>query len=456
MKRFLIIGGILLALLVVIAIWKKGSGAETLKVATEKAMKRDLTEIVSASGKVQPEVEVKISSDVSGEIVELLIKEGDTVKKGDLLLRINPVIYESTVKEMQATVNGSRANLANSKARLQQSMASFTNAESAFNRSKKLHDAGAISDAEFEQSKATFDAAKSDIDALQETIHSSESNVSSNEASLKQAMDNLAKTTIYAPVTGTVSALNKKKGERVVGTAQMEGTEILRLANLNEMEVQVDVNENDILRVQEGDTALIEVDAHNNRKFKGIVTEVSNSANTSGTSADQVTNFPVKIRILRDSYSDLVDPKHPDRYVFLPGMSATVEIQTKSVYNVISVPIQSVTTRTDTAAKKGKDEKGSASSGGGDNQPIVVGDSKNKEKKVEKVAIECVFVYNDGKVKLVPVVIGIEDNMYIEIISGLKEGDEVVSAPYKSISTNLYNGAKVEKVTKEQLSVVEE
>jgi HlyD family secretion protein len=457
MKRFLIIGGILLAILITVVIWKKGSGAETPKVATEKTLRRDLTEIVSASGKVQPEVEVKISSDVSGEIVDLLVKEGDTVKKGDLLLRINPVIYESSVKEMQASVNGSRANLANSKARLQQSMANFTNSESVFNRNKKLHDAGAISDAEFEQTKATFEAAKSDVDALNESIHSSESNVSSNEASLKQAMDNLAKTTIYAPVTGTVSVLNKKKGERVVGTAQMEGTEILRLANLNEMEVQVDVNENDILRVQEGDTALIEVDAHNNRKFKGVVTEVSNSANTSGTSADQVTNFPVKIRILRDSYSDLVDPKHPDRYVFLPGMSATVEIQTKSVFNVITVPIQSVTTRADTAAKQGADEKGGASpGGGGDNQPIVVGDTKNKEKKTEKVAIECVFVYSDGKVKLVPVVVGIEDNMYIEIVSGLKEGDEVVAAPYKSISTTLYNGAKVEKVTKEQLSVVEE
>ncbi len=459
MKRFLIIGGILLALLVIVVIWKKGSGKETLKVATEKAMKRDLTEIVSASGKVQPEVEVKISSDVSGEIVDLLVKEGDTVKKGDLLLRINPVIYESSVKEMQASVDGARAGLANSKARLQQSMATFSNAESVFNRNKKLHDQGAISDVEFDQSKATYEAAKADEDALTESVHSSESNVANFEASLKQAVDNLAKTTIYAPVTGTVSVLNKKKGERVVGTAQMEGTEILRLANLNEMEVQVDVNENDILRVEEGDTALIEVDAHDNRKFKGIVTEVSNSANTTGVTTDQVTNFPVKIRILRESYEDLVDPKHPDRYVFLPGMSATVEIQTKSVYNVISVPIQSVTTRMDTAAKKGVDDQSaSTSSGGGgdDNQPIVVGDTKNKEKKTEKTAIECVFVYSDGKVKLVPVVVGIEDNMYIEIVSGLKAGDEVVSAPYKAISTNLFNGAKVVKVTKEELSAVED
>jgi HlyD family secretion protein len=455
MKRFLIIGGSLVAILIVVVIWRKGKSSEKLEVATEKSLKRDITEIVSASGKVQPEVEVKISSDVSGEIVELLVKEGDTVRKGDLLLRINPVIYESTVKEMQAALNGSKANLANSKARLQQSLATFTNAETIYNRSKKLHDQGAISDAEFEQAKATYDAAKADSDAMNETIHSSESNVNSNEASLKQAMDNLAKTTIYAPVTGTVSSLNKKKGERVVGTAQMEGTEILRLANLNEMEVQVDVNENDILRVQEGDTALIEVDAHNNRKFKGIVTEVSSSANTTGLTTDQVTNFPVKIRILRDSYSDLVDLKHPDRYVFLPGMTATVEIQTNSVYNVISVPIQSVTTRTDTSAKTGVDDKNNTPSGGGD-QGTVVSDSKDKDKKVEKKAIECVFVYSDGQVKLVPVVVGIEDNMYMEIISGLKEGEEVVSAPYKAISTTLYNHAKVTKVTKEELAMVEE
>ena len=209
----------------------------------------------------------------------------------------------------------------------------------------------------------------------------------------------------------------------------------------------------------EGDTALIEVDAHNNRKFKGVVTEVANSANTLGVSADQVTNFPVKIRILRDSYLDLIDLKHPDRYVFLPGMSATVEIQTKSVYNVVSVPIQSVTTRTDTAAKsKMNDKKGMSGPGGGDegNRNIVVGDSKNKEKKEEKKPIECVFVYRDGAVKLVPVKTGVEDNMYFEIVSGLKEGDEVVSAPYKSISTLLYNGAKVNKVSKEQLSVIEE
>lgn len=455
MKKFIIIGATLAAILIAVAIWKKSGGGPTLRIATEIATKRDLTEIVSASGKVQPELEVKISSDVSGEIVELLVKEGDTVKKGDLLLRIDPVIYQSAVQRMSSTLNGVKAQMANSAARMEQSRAQLISAEASFNRNKKLHESSSISDAEFEQAKANYESAVADMNAARESVKSADFNVSSTQASLKEANDNLAKTTIYAPVDATVSKLNKRKGERIIGMAQMEGTEIMRLANLNEMEVQVDVNENDILRVLVGDTALIEVDAHNNRKFKGVVTEVANSANTLGVSSDQVTNFPVKIRIIRSSYVDLIDAKHPDRYVFLPGMSATVEIQTNSVYNIISVPIQSVSTRLDTAAKNGKDDE-DAKDRMGDEDNIVVGDSKNKENKEVKKAIMCVFIYRDGIAKLVGVKTGAEDNMYIEIVSGLKEGDEVIAAPYNSISTLLFNGAKVEKVTKEQLSVIEE
>lgn len=459
MKRLLIIGGCIVAILITVVIFKKGSGNRPININTEKAERRNITEIVSASGKVQPEVEVKISSDVSGEIVELLVKEGDTVHKGDLLLRINPVIYQSAVERMQATLNGARAQQANSAARLEQSKAQLTNAESAFNRSKKLHDQGAVSDAEFEQSKASFESARADAAAAAESVKSADFNVRSTEASLKEATDNLAKTSLYAPVDATVSKLNKRKGERIVGMAQMEGTEIMRLANLNEMEVQVDVNENDILRVKTGDTALIEVDAHNNRKFKGVVTEVANSANTSGLTTDQVTNFPVKIRILHDSYADLIDPQHPERYAFLPGMSATVEIQTRSVKNVVSVPIQSVTTRTDTAAQKseGGDEAGPGGPGGGPggDQEIVVHDSRDKDGNNSKKPVECVFVLREGKAVLVPVKVGVQDNMYMEIVSGLKEGDEVVSAPYKAISTDLYNGARVEKVSKSQLTTIE-
>lgn len=459
MKRLLIIGGILVAILIAVVVIVKGSGHSTTKVSTETVMRRNITEVVSASGKVQPELEIKISSDVPGEIVELNVKEGDTVKKGDLLLRINPVIYQSAVERMQATLNSTKANLANSQARLEQAKAQFVNAEAAFNRTEKLFKQGAVSQAEFDQAKATYESSKADVAAASEAVRGADFNVRSTEASLKESTDNLAKTSIYAPVSGTVSKLNKRKGERVVGTAQMEGTEIMRLANLLEMEVLVDVNENDILRVHEGDTAYVEVDAHDSRKFKGIVTEVANSANTLGLSTDQVTNFQVKIRILRESYQDLLDPEHPERYPFLPGMSATVDIQTKRVLNVLTVPIQSVTTRTDTStAAKGK-ELNYGKEGPPEEETstdVVVKDNKVKDSEKSDEPIECVFVYRDGKAILVPVKTGIQDNMYIEIVSGLKENDEIISAPYSAIRTLLRNNAKVEKVSKDQLSAVEE
>lgn len=462
MKRLLIIGGALVVVLIVVVMITKGKGHEVTKVATEKAEKRDIIEVVSASGKVQPEVEVKISSDVSGEIVDLLVKEGDTVKKGDLLLRIDPVIYQSAVDRMQATLNGSEANRANSAARLNQSQAQLTNAEAAFNRSDKLFKQGAISQSEFDQAKATYESAKAEVAAAQEAVNSADFTIKSTQASLKEAKDNLAKTSIYAPVDATVSALNKRKGERVVGTAQMEGTEIMRLANLLDMEVLVDVNEHDILRVHLGDTAYVEVDAHDNRKFKGIVTEVANSANTNALTAstDQVTNFEVKVRILRDSYADLMDPEHPERYPFLPGMSATVEIQTRKVKDVITVPIQAVTTRTDTSSSaKGKDislgTDAREDGDGGDNGDVVVKDKKEVTVKSNDPVI-CVFVFRDGKSVLVPVKSGIQDNMYIEIQSGLKVGDEIITAPFGAIRTILRNRGDVEKVPKEQLTTVEE
>jgi HlyD family secretion protein len=452
MKRVLIIIASLLVVLIVVTMMVKGSGSETMTVTTEKAEKRNITELVAASGKIQPEVEVKISSDVSGEIVELMVKEGDTVKKGQLLLRINPVIYQSAVERVQATLNGAKAQSANSEARLTQASAQLVSNEASFQRNEKLHNQKVISDAEFEQIRASYESAKAEVSAASQSVKSANYNITSTEASLREATDNLAKTSIYAPVDATVSKLNKRKGERIVGMAQMEGTEIMRLANLNEMEVLVDVNENDILRVHEGDTALIEVDAHNSRKFKGVVTEVANSANVSGLTTDQVTNFPVKIRILRNSYVDLIDATHPDRYAFLPGMSATVEILTHSVKGVVSVPIQSVTTRTDTSsAKPGSKEEESNMRGG-----IVVTDTKNKDNAAEKKAIECVFVLRDGKAILIAVKTGVQDNMYIEILSGIKEGDEVVTAPYKTISTLLYNGATVRKVERAELLHSEE
>jgi HlyD family secretion protein len=446
---WIIIAGVLF--LVIILLLKNCSNDKSIKVTTEKAEQRNIIETVSANGKIQPEVEVKISSDVSGEIVDLFVKEGDQIKKGDLLCKINPLIYESNLSRVAATLNGSKANLSNSKARLEQIKASFANTEASFQRNKKLFDQGAISQSDFDVAKAGYEGAKADVKGAEDNVAAAEYNVKSTEASLKEANDNLAKTNIYSPVNGTVSKLNKEKGERVVGTAQMEGTEIMRLANLNEMEVSVDVNENDIVRVHNGDTSLIEVDAYLDRKFKGVVTEIANSANTAGVTADQVTNFTVKIRILQESYQDLmtINKNTPP---FRPGMSATVDIQTKKVNNVITVPIQSVTTRSDSSAVKPQGEE--MKNG---NEDIVVKNtneksiSKNESIKVE----ECVFVYtNEGKVKLTKVKTGIQDNNFIEITEGLKLGDEVISAPYSAISKELKDGAKVKKVDKAELFTV--
>jgi HlyD family secretion protein len=442
---WIILSGVLL--LIIVVGLKNCSGDKAIKVATEKATKRNVVETVSANGKIQPEVEVKISSDVSGEIVELFVKEGDQVKKGDLLCKINPLIYESNSSRMIATLNGTKANLSNSKARLAQIQASFVNAEASYLRNKKLFDQKAISQSDYDMAKATYEGAKADVKGAEDNVAASEFNVKSTEASLKEANDNLAKTMIYSPVNGTVSKLNKEKGERVVGTAQMEGTEIMRLANLNEMEVSVDVNENDIVRVHNGDTSLIEVDAYSERKFKGIVTEIANSANTTGVTAEQVTNFTVKIRILQESYQDLV-AANKNVVPFRPGMSATVDVQTKKVKSSITVPIPSVTTRSDSTLYKEKNRDKED----GQNDIVVNNANDKKTGNEELIKIEeCVFVYNDGKVKLVKVKTGIQDNNYIEIISGLKEGDEVVSAPYSAIAKELKDGMMVNKVEKADL-----
>jgi HlyD family secretion protein len=444
---WLIIAGV--ALIVAVMIAKKFSGNKSTKVSTEIAKKRTIIETVSASGKIQPEVEVKISSDVSGEIVELFVKEGDHVKKGDLLCRINPLIYESNLNRMAATLNGSKANLSNSQARLEQVKASFVNVEASYQRSKKLFDQGAISPSEMDVARANYEGAKADVKGAEENVNAADFNVKSTEASLKEASDNLAKTNIYSPVNGTVSQLNKEKGERVVGTAQMEGTEIMRLANLNEMEVSVDVNENDIVRVHNGDTALIDVDAYLDRKFKGIVTEIANSANTTGVTAEQVTNFTVKIRILQESYQDLINPNNPTA-PFRPGMSATTDIQTKRVANIVAVPIQAVTTRSDTSSVPNKEVKKENEEKEGD---VVVKDEKDKkiDNKEQPKAEEYVFIFSDGKAKMIKVKTGIQDNDYIEIKEGIKEGDEIISAPYGAISKELKNGTAVKKVEKSEL-----
>jgi len=431
--------------LVLAVFFKFFKGAPPVDVTTERAAKRSLIETVSANGKIQPEAELKITSDVSGEIVEMLVKEGDQVKKGQLLCRIKPDIYESAFERVNATVSSSKANLQTTVAQLAQAKANLANAEASYARSKKLFDQNVISQQEMDASKASYESAKANVEGLSESIKAADFNVKSMQASLKEANSNLDKTYIYAPVDGTVSKLNVEKGERVVGVQGLQGTEILRLANLNEMEASVEVNENDIINIHKNDTAIIEVDAYMGKKFRGIVTEVANSANTTGISVDQVTNFVVKIRILRESYIDLITDLNPAP--FRPGMSASVEIQTRRANDVITVPIPAVTTRSgDTTETKNRGPEGE------DDPKVIVKDEKQEKlnKKQEEIK-EYVFLNVNGEAKMVQVTTGIQDNDYIEVKTGLKSGDEVISGPYGAVSKTLKNSSKIRVVTKDQL-----
>jgi HlyD family secretion protein len=397
--------------LLIFAIIGKKAGwfgkAVTVKVAVEYAEKRRITESITANGKIQPEKEVKITPDVSGEIVELNVKEGDQVDKGQLLLRIKPDVYISQRDRSVAALSSARARLA-------QAEAQFRQAELSFRRSKQLAEEKTISQAEFEQAEASYNVAKAEVDAARHAVTSS-------EASLKEANENLVKTSIYAPISGTVSMLLVELGERVAGTNLMAGTEIMRVADLSRMEAQVEVNENDIVRVSAGDTAIIEVDAYLDEKFRGVVTEIANSAKTTGVSADQITNFDVKIFILPESYQKLpVNGNNP----FRPGMSATVDILTESKKDIIAVPIQSVTTRNDTTK--------------------VTSSSEDEIRTL-------VFV-TDGEYALAKdVKTGIQDNNYIEILSGIEDSARVVSAPFSAISKKLSDSTLVEIVKKEDL-----
>lgn len=434
---------VVVALIAGVIAKKKGliGKPDETKVATEKVTKRTIVEVVSASGKIAPEFEVKLSPDVSGEVIQLYVKEGDLIKKGQLLAKINPELYLSNYDRTVAALNTSQANLANAKARLAQVNSQFINAKSSFDRSEKLHKQSAISEAEFEQSKANFEVARAEVVAAEESVKAAAFNVKSAEAGVKESKENLSKTSIYAPVEGTVSKLNIEKGERVAGASQFgSGTEILRIANLQTMEVKVSVNENDIVRVMLNDTAFVEVDAYLNRKFKGIVTEISTSANTVGVSADQVTNFEVKIRILPDSYKDLIASDKPNDSPFRPGMSATVDIRTESVSNVLTLPIQAITSRADTA-KSAAPQMAAEQSGQND---------QNTKRKTESVQ-EYVFLYDNGIAKMLKVKTGIQDNMYIQVTEGVKEGQEIITAPYRAVSKKLKDGDKVKKTDTKDL-----
>jgi len=399
--------------LIIFAIIGKKAGwfgkAVTVKVAVEKTELRSITETITANGKIQPEKEVKISPDVPGEIVELTVKEGDHVEKGQLLCRIKPDTYISQRDRSLAAISSAKARLA-------QSEAQFLQADLSFKRSKQLFDEQTISKSEYEQAEASYQVAKSEVDAARYSVIST-------EASLKEANENLTKTSIYSPMTGNVSMLLIELGERVVGTSMMTGTEMMRVADLSRMEAQVQVNENDIVRVKVGDTAIIEVDAFIDQKFKGTVTEIANSAKTTGVSADQVTNFDVKILVLPKSYEKLTldGNANPLR----PGMSATVDIQTVTRKGILTVPIQSVTTRIDTTKIQ----------------------LTSSNENIRTLAFTTDGTYAFAK----DVKTGIQDNNYIEIISGIKEGDKVITAPFSAISKKLSDSTLVQIVKKEEL-----
>lgn len=425
-KTLIIIVSVAIVLVVLLIAGKKagwfGNSGQFKEVEISKIEPIDIIETVAATGKIQPEVEVMLSSEVSGEIIELPIKEGQQVEKGDLLVKINPDLIQSALSQSQA-------GLQNIRAQLSQAEASLKNAELVYNRNKSLFEKGVISKADWERSEADYEIA-------QANRQSAYYNVQSASANVKQSQDNLSRTSIYAPMSGTISKLSVELGERVVGTAQMAGTEIVRVANLNNMEVEVDVNENDIVKVALGDSTIVEVDAYLKREFKGVVTEIANSAQTA-LSADQVTNFKVKVRILPESYKDLVEGK-PDYYSpFRPGMTATVDIITNRKEKVIGVPISAIVIKTDTSATKKLTVKETTSS--------------SEEK------FECVFVKVGDEAKLRVITTGIQDDSNIEITSGLSENDVVITGPYNTVTKTLKSGDKVEvAIPKEEKDNTEE
>jgi HlyD family secretion protein len=430
--------------LLAFAYFKNKSKPKGEKVTVEKVQRRTIFETVSASGKVFPEKEIKISSDVSGEIVELMVKEGDSVKAGQLLAKINPDTYISAVERGNASVNNARsqaavslAQIETSKAQIEQIQANLANAQKIHTRNIQLRSQGVISQADFDASLANVEALEANLKSAKASLNSStqsakaaEYTVKSTEASLKELRTSLSRTSIFAPAAGVVSKLNVEQGERVVGTIQMAGTEMMRIANLSNMEVQVDVSENDILRVSLGDTAEIEVDAYLDRKFKGIVMEIANSAsNTTSAgvqtlSSDQVTNFIVKIRILHATYADMITGSS---FPFRPGMSAAVEIFTNSKSDILTVPISAVTTREDETTDSLKTIK-----------------AKSEEAK------EYVFLYSADTARMVRVQSGIQDDNYIEIVSGLDGGEDVITGPYATVSRKLKQGMKLLKEDKDK------
>lgn len=450
LKWILIILGIVIVLLIVL----KATGAfgkdEGTRVTAEKAAMRTITETVNASGKIFPEIEVKVSSDISGEIVQLNVKEGDTVHKGQVLANVYADIYTSQRDQAAAGVAQSEAQASNSEAQLQALKATLDQTEAAYNRSKTLLDQKVVSKAEFETSQQAYLSAKANYTAAQQNIRASKAAIQSAQANLNMASKNVSRTTIVASMDGVISLLEVKKGERVVGVAQMAGTEIMRIADLNSIECQVDVGENDIPKVKLGDSAVIQVDAFNNRKFKGVVYKIANpvtaaaSSATSSVSSTTVTNYEVHIRLFPDTYKDLIVPGQP--FPFRPNMTASADIQTKTNVHVLSVPLNAVTTRdknSDAAPAAKKDQDLNSSS----NEPEQQASVSSSDDVQEVVYV----LQPDGTVKKYPVTTDIQDINYIQIKTGIKEGDMVITGPYDVVSKQLKDKQKVKVVSKDEL-----
>lgn len=445
--HYLLIG---VVVLVVFALIGKKAGwigkGEFTKVVVEVAEKRTIVETVLANGKIQPETEVKLSSEISGEIVGLYVKEGDSVKQGQLLARVNPELVLAAIDRGEAAINNAKAQLGTAKARFNQLRATFdNNIKPSFDRNAKLYKDKVISQAEYDMSKASYEAGLQDLEAMKQSILAAEFTVKSAEAGQKEAREQLSRTNIFAPIHGIVTKLSVEVGERVVGTIQMAGTEMIRIADLNRMEAQVDVSESDVVRVSLNDSVLIEVDAYPGKKFKGVVREIANSSNSSLQGlADQVTNFAVKITLLNESYAELSAKK---RYPFRPGMSTSVEILTNRAVGVLSVPIASVTVRAVDADGKIINEREKDD----EEESATEETASDKAKKEGGKLQELVFLYDGGKVKAANVKTGIQDDRFIEITEGISDSAQVITAPFSAISKKLKDDMKVEKVAKDKL-----
>jgi HlyD family secretion protein len=454
-KWIWIISGIAALVILLLVLKKVGviGKEEGTKVSTEKVSLKDITEIVTASGKVYPEIELKISPDISGEIVQLTVKEGDSVSKGQLLAMVYADIYATQRDQAAAGVNQQLAQVENASASLAAVKARMEQADRQYQRQKQLFQEKVISKLEFEQAENTYQTTKADYNAALQIIKSGKAGVESARASLNRANKDLGRTSIMAPMSGVVSMLNVKKGERVVGNSMMAGTEIMRIADMRIIEVRVDVGENDIPKVNIGDTALVEVDAYTKRKFKGIVTQISSTnrgvGGTTVTTSSDVTNYEVRIRLMPESYADLIDPSTSNKFPFRPGMSANADIQTNTHSKVLAIPINAVTTRdrADTAAV-GKENKQPEAKAETKDQPI---EGAEPIKNVDDLDEVVFVVQKDATVRRVKVKTDIQDLNYIEIIDGLKDGDEVVVGPYATVSKLLRTGMKVKVVAKEEL-----